>query len=183
MKTVKQIGVAGFAAAALLFALQRAAVGAGADPVVTAWIGTEFTITSSALEDHVPPQARITLVFDAREGVYRACTRPGPDQAAGWREDWARPCAVTFQLIKSQRYCTLEEVSAGDGETLSSCHRLRSRDVAMHPGATPGSVELHDTIIFPLQAATGSSSLGIAMLIDSPARMTHGGVIHGEAEY
>lgn len=179
MHKTRTILIAAAAGAAVLAAMSRSATSQEADSLVQGWLGSEFTVLSSALEDHVPARGKITFVFDAEEGVYRACTRRGAGQATSWKEDWAQACAVTFQLVKAQRFCTLAEVKAGDQETLAECHRLTSREVAMHASQVKGSVELHETIVFPLQASA-SGKRGIAMLIDSPARLTHNGVIHAE---
>lgn len=179
MQNARTILIAAAAGAAILAATTRTAIGQEADSLVQAWLGSEFTILSSSLEDHVPARGKITFVFDAEEGLYRACTRRGAGQATSWKEDWAQACAVTFRLVKAQRYCNLAEIKAGNQETLADCHRLTSSEVAMHASQVPGSVELHQTIVFPL-AASAAGKRGIAMLIDSPARLTHNGVIHGE---
>ena len=41
-------------------------------------------------------------------------------------------------VTRGQRYCTLEDVKAGNAEVLAACHRLRSQDVAMSPKAAKG---------------------------------------------
>jgi hypothetical protein len=56
---------------------------------------------------------------------------------------------------------------------LSTCHRLRSRDVAMHPAAQKGALELHDVIIFLVEAPNNKHAISI--LVDSPSRVTNGG--------
>ena len=43
----------------------------------------------------------------------------------------------------------------------------------MHPAAAKGSLELHDVIVFLVQGANGKHQISI--LVDSPARVTHGG--------
>lgn len=179
MSTSTPIAIASATLTGLLAAIGYTAAAADADQTVRQWLGSEFTVSSSTLEDHVPAHGKLTLVYDAEEDVYRACTRRGPQQGSDWQHDWTKPCGVAFTLVKSERFCTLDEVKAGNGETLAACHRFRSRDVAMHPGALAGSVELHDTLVFPLQVPTGAKK-GIAILVDTPARMTHGGIVHAE---
>jgi hypothetical protein len=67
------------------------------------------------------------------------------------------------------------DVKAGNAEVLASCHRLRSRDVAMRPAETKGSVELNDVVAFLIEDKDGSKSMTI--LVDSPSRMTDGGPV------
>ncbi len=78
---------------------------------------------------------------------------------------------MTF--TRGTRFCTLDDVKAGNAEVLSSCHRLRSRDVAMHPPRVKGTVELNDMIAFLVQGSDGTKMMSI--LVDSPARVTDGG--------
>ena len=68
--------------------------------------------------------------------------------AAPWRMDFATPCSVTLTFTRGTRYCTVEDVKAGNAEVLSSCHRLRSRDVAMRPveGQGRGRTQRHDRV-------------------------------------
>jgi hypothetical protein len=92
--------------------------------------------------------------------------------------DLAGGCNVALLFTQGTRYCTLEDVKAGDGEVLSQCHRLRSREVALKPAATKGMVELKDLLVFLLPGAKGKNS--IAILVDTPARVTGDGVIVGQ---
>lgn len=150
-----------------------------ADAVTTSWLGNEITIDSSEQEGHVPTGGKLTLIYDSTDDVYRACTRTSSQQKSAWQEDWRVPCGVALNLVKGTRYCSLSDVKTGDAEKLSSCHRLRSRDVAMHAAAVEGGLELHDVIVFLLKPERDGSKGGIAMLLDSPARVTHNGIIHG----
>ena len=56
---------------------------------------------------------------------------------------------------------------------LSSCHRLRTRDVAMRPAKAKGAVELNDMVVFLVQSENGKPVM--AILVDSPSRVTGGG--------
>jgi hypothetical protein len=69
-------------------------------------------------------------------------------------------------------------VKAGDGEVLSQCHRLRSREVALQQAPSSNLIELKDMIVFFIPGAT-RGKYAIAILVDSPARVTEGGVIFG----
>ena len=66
-------------------------------------------------------------------------------------------------------------VKAGDAEVLSSCHRLRSHDVAMRPSKVKGALELNDMIAFLVQGEGNKPIMSI--LVDSPARVTESGNI------
>ena len=65
-----------------------------------------------------------------------------------------------------------ERISA---EVLSSCHRLRSHDVAMRPSKVKGALELNDMIAFLVQGEGNKPIMSI--LVDSPARVTESGNI------
>jgi hypothetical protein len=78
---------------------------------------------------------------------------------------------MTF--TKGTRFCTMEDVKAGNAEILSSCHRLRSHDVAMRPSKVKGAIELNDMIAFLINGTDGHKYMSI--LIDSPARVTEEG--------
>jgi len=80
---------------------------------------------------------------------------------------------MTF--TRGTRFCTFEDVKAGNAEVLASCHRLRTRDVAMRPSKVKGAAELNDMIAFLVPQENGKQSMSI--LVDSPARMTDGGII------
>ena len=149
-----------------------------ADPAIANWIGKEITIQSSSFDDHIPVGGKLTFVFDGEDQVVRVCARSVSKQRMPWRMDFASPCSVTLNYTAGTRYCTVEDVKAGNAEVLSSCHRLRSHDVAMHPAATAkGALELHDMIVFLVNDVNGK--LGIAVLVDSPSRVTAGGVAMG----
>jgi hypothetical protein len=155
------------------------ALAAGPDPAFADWLGKEMTVTSSSQADHIPLGGKLTLVYDEEDDVVRACTRSVPAKRATWRMDLAVPCSVALNFVRGTRYCTDTDVKTGDAETLASCHRLRSHDVAMHAAAQAGAVELHDVIMF-LVAPAGGSKRSLTVLLDSPARVTHGGVTHIE---
>jgi hypothetical protein len=155
------------------------AIAGDPDSVTAGWLGAEMKILASEQDDHVPNGGKVTLVYDSSDDIYRACARQTTTQQNKWRGDWASPCAVTLQLTKGARYCTLADVKAGNAEVLASCHRLRSRDVVMHPTADARGDELHDVIVFLLEPVAPSTKGGIAILLDSPARVTHNGIIHG----
>jgi hypothetical protein len=157
-----------------------AATAADPNPAVAPWLGKEITITSSSLSDHVPAGAKLTLVYDAEDDVVRVCTRSIPTKRAVWRMDFAVPCLVALNVVPGERYCSADDVNTGDAEILATCHRLRSHDVALHPAATKGAVELHDVIVFLLQPVPGQGH-SIAILLDSPSRVTHAGHIIGDS--
>jgi hypothetical protein len=147
------------------------------DTAFAGWLGREITITSSPINDQVPVGGKLTFVYDSGDDVVRICTRTAPGQRGPWRMDLAGGCNVALLFTRGTRYCTLEDVKAGDGEVLSSCHRLRSREVALKPSTSRGTVELKDMIVFLLPGSSGKNS--IAILVDSPSRVTGDGVIVG----
>ena len=155
------------------------AVAGGIDSSFSAWLGREITISISSANDQIPVGGKLTFIYDADDDVVRVCTRSAPDQRGPWRMDLAGGCNVALRFTRGMRYCTLEDIKAGDGEVLSQCHRLRSREVALNPStAAAGGVELKDMIVFLLSAERGKNA--IAILIDSPSRVTHDGVIVGK---
>ncbi|HEX6638108.1 MAG TPA: hypothetical protein VF033_10670 [Steroidobacteraceae bacterium] len=141
------------------------------------WLGREITITNSPVNDQIPVGGKLTFIYDSGDDVVRICTRTAPGQRGPWRMDLAGGCNVSLLFTQGTRYCTIEDVKAGDGEVLSQCHRLRSREVALKPSAKNG-VELKDLLVFLLQKEQGGKH-NIAILIDTPARVTDGGVIIG----
>ena len=118
-------------------------------------LGREITIGSSSFNDQIPVGGKLTFIYDAGDDVVRICTRTAPTQRSPWRMDLAAGCNVALTFTRGTRYCTLEDVKAGDGEVLSSCHRLRSREVALKPSKPRGAVELKDMIVFLLSAERG----------------------------
>lgn len=164
-------------ALALSLTLSTLAMAGDVNQPYSGWLGREITITSSPVNDQVPVGGKLTFIYDSGDDVVRICTRTAPDQRGPWRMDLAGGCNVPLLFTKGARYCTLEDVKAGDGEVLSQCHRLRSREVALKPGARHG-VELKDLLVFLLQKDS-SGEHKIAILIDTPARVTDGGVIVG----
>jgi len=164
----------GFAAVAAALLLGAVATYAGdPDPALSPWLGKEITITNSNFNDHVPTGGKLTFVLDAADNVVRICTRNVQSQSGTWRMDMAPGCGIALNFTRGTRYCTEEDVRAGNAEVLSTCHRLRSHEVAMHPALAKGSLELHDMIVFLEQGAGGKHQVSI--LVDSPSRVTHGG--------
>jgi hypothetical protein len=147
------------------------------DTALAGWIGREIVINSSTIGDDFPVGGRLTFIYDSSDQVVRVCTRQSPTQRKPWRSDLAVPCGVTLTFTRGLRYCTVEEVKAGDGEVLSACHRMRSKEIALQPETAQG-VELHDLIVFLVQGQSGKHS--IAILVDSPSRVTAGGVVIGD---
>jgi hypothetical protein len=145
------------------------------DNALAGWLGKEYTVESSTLNDHMPTGGKLTFVFDSEDNVVRICTRNTARQQSPWRMDFANPCGVTLVFTRGTRYCTLDDVKTGDAEVLSSCHRLRSHDIAMRPSKVKGAVELNDMIAF-LVKGEGEKPI-MSILIDSPARVTDVGAI------
>jgi hypothetical protein len=171
---VRKSGGARVAAALFLLGATVAMAGdATPDESLAGWLGREYTVETSTLNDHIPIGGKLTFVFDSDENVVRVCTRTVQGQRGPWRMDFAVPCSVTLTFTRGTRYCTLEDVKAGNAEVLSSCHRLRSRDIAMRPARVKGAVELNDMIAFLVQGESGKHVMSI--LVDSPARVTEGG--------
>ena len=172
----KGLGMRGLIAALLFvgatFALAQEA---GPDPALESWLGKEYVVDSSTINDHIPVGGKLTFIFDGSDNVVRICTRTVSTQRGQWRMDFATPCGVTMTFTRGQRYCTLEDVKSGNAEVLSSCHRLRSRDVAMRPAAVKGTIELSDMIAFLVEGADGKKYMSI--LVDSPSRVTGEGTI------
>lgn len=171
----KKFAVSLTAATVVLAASSAFAQEAASDPALDGWLGKEYTVTSSTLNDHMPTGGKLTFVFDGSDNVVRICTRTVTGQRSAWKMDFSVPCGVTMTFTRGFRYCTVDDVKAGNAEVLSGCHRLRSRDVAMRPARERGTVELNDMIAFPVDL--GSGKKGLAILVDSPARVTEGGVI------
>jgi hypothetical protein len=151
---------------------------ATADPSLAGWLGREFTIETSTLNDHIPVGGKMTFIFDSDDNVVRVCTRTASGQRGPWRMDFAVPCSVTLTFTRGMRYCTIQDVKAGNAEVLSSCHRMRSRDIAMRPAKMKGAVELNDMIAFLVEGENGKHVISI--LVDSPARVTESGTVIGK---
>jgi hypothetical protein len=150
----------------------------GLDSSLAGWLGREMTIESSSFNDHIPVGGKLTFVYDSSDDIVRVCTRSVATQRGPWRMDLAPGCNVTLTFTRGERYCTIEDVKAGNGEVLSGCHRLRSRDVALKPSTTRGAIELQDMLVFLVQAEQGKHA--IAILVDSPSRVTASGVVIGK---
>jgi hypothetical protein len=175
----RRFGMRGLAAALLFMGATAASAqeAVAVDPVMSDWLGKEFTIDASTLNDHMPVGGKLTFIFDSDDNVVRVCTRTASTQRNAWKMDFATPCGVTMTFTRGTRFCSEEDVKTGNAEVLSSCHRLRSRDVAMRPAKVKGTVELNDMIAFLVKGADGHKYLSI--LIDSPARVTEEGTVHG----
>jgi hypothetical protein len=169
-------GMRGLAAALLLMGATFAGADeAERDSVLDGWLGGEFTVQSSTLNDHMPVGGKLTFIFDSADNVVRICTRSVAAQRGPWRMDFANPCGVTMTFTRGTRFCTFEDVKAGNAEVLSACHRLRSRDVAMRPAKVKGTIELNDMIAFLVQGTDGKKYMSI--LVDSPSRVTDEGTV------
>jgi hypothetical protein len=166
MKRAFSIGRRGKALAVTTGFVLCAAVGAaeGIDSALAAWLGREITIDAGANSEQIPAGGKMTLVHDGDDGVVRVCTRNAPEQKQAWGKDLASGCKVTLQFTRGERYCTVEDVKAGDGEVLSSCHRLRSQNVG-------------DMIVFLLAPDQGTNA--VAILVDSPSRVTNDPIVIG----
>jgi hypothetical protein len=161
------------AAGLLAFATLAFAQAAGPDSALAGWIGREITIETSTIDDHIPVGGKLTFIYDSDDNIVRVCTRNSSTQRYPWQMDLAQPCGVTLTFTRGERYCSLEDVKAGNAEVLSACHRLRSRDVAMRPARGKTPVELNDMIVFLIQGDAGKHVISI--LVDSPSRVTSGG--------
>lgn len=161
--------------AALLLGASLASAADSVDNELSGWLGREITVKSSTIADDFPIGGKLTFVFDDAEKVVRVCTRQSTAEKP-WRSELAEPCGVTLTFTRGTRYCTVEEVKAGDAETLATCHRMRSREIALQPAAAK-SAELHDLLVFLVKSEVGKPV--IAILVDSPSRVTGGGVVVG----
>jgi hypothetical protein len=171
----RKFGISTMAAALLLGASLAAAQEPAPNSVLAEWLGKEFTVQSSTLKDPVPIGGKLTFVYDTEANVVHVCTRNTDKQSEPWRMDFATPCGVTMTFTAGTRYCTADDVKTGNAEVLASCHRLRTRDVAMRPSKAKGAVELVDMVAFLLQGTDGKQSMTI--LVDSPARLTDDGSV------
>jgi hypothetical protein len=164
-------------AAALLFTAAPFASAQEAEPdaALDGWLGKEFTVESTTVADSMPIGGKLTFIFDGADKAVRICTRSVGAQRGTWRADFAVPCNVTMTFTRGTRFCTLDDVKTGNAEVLSSCHRLRSRDVAMRPPKVKGTVELNDMIAFLIKGTDGHKYMSI--LVDSPSRVTDDGAI------
>lgn len=158
----------GFGAALAVAQEQRAP-----DDALSGWLGREFTVQTSPLNDHMPTGGKLTFVFDSDENVVRVCTRSTDKQIHPWSMDFAAPCGVTMTFTKGTRYCSIDDVKTGNAEVLASCHRLRSHDIAMHAAKVKGTVELNDMVAFLIKGE--NEKPGMSIVVDSPARLTDGG--------
>lgn len=167
----KQLGAVLLWAASLL-AGAAWAEGKAPDEALSAWLGQELTVATSR-NVHMPTGGKLTFAYDSKSDAIHLCTRTVEGQEGSWKLDLSKPCGVSMTFARGTRYCTAEDVKAGNAEVLATCHRLRSNDVAMRPSETKGAVELNDVAAFLIKDADGTKSMMI--LIDSPARMTDPG--------
>jgi hypothetical protein len=158
------------AAGLLAFATLAFAQTAGPDAALAGWIGREITIETSTIGDHIPVGGKLTFIYDPDDNIVRVCTRNTTLQRTPWQMDFAQPCAVTLVFTRGERYCSLEDVKAGNAEVLSACHRLRSRDVAMSAAKGRSAVELSDLLVFLVPGESGKHVISI--LVDTPSRVT-----------
>ena len=175
---LSKMGKAAFLAAALLLGSATAAA-ADPDPAIASLLGKEITIESASGNNLMPVGGKLSFTFDPEANLVRICTRDSATQKSPWLMDLAPGCNVALTLTRGDRFCTIEDVKAGNAEVLATCHRLRSKDVALRPAKakTKGAVELHNMIVFPVVAGPGKPS--VAILVDSPSRLTEGGVVVG----
>jgi hypothetical protein len=164
-------------AAAMLLGT-TAAVAAEPDASIAGLLGKEITIESASSNNLMPIGGKLTFTYDAESNNVRICTRQVATQKGPWSMDLAPGCNVVLTLTRGDRFCTIEDVKVGNAEVLASCHRLRSKDVALRPAAAKGAVELHDVIVFPVVGGPAGKQ-SVAILVDSPSRMTEGGVVIG----
>ncbi|MEO8019032.1 MAG: hypothetical protein ABI769_14560 [Pseudomonadota bacterium] len=167
---------AAFAAAMLLGA--TAAMAAEPDASIAGLVGKEITIESASSNNLMPVGGKLTFTYDADANNVRVCTRQVASQKGQWHMDMAPGCNLVLTLTRAERFCTVEDVKAGNAEVLASCHRLRGKDVALQPATGKGAVELHDVIVFPV-AGGPSGKQSVAILVDSPSRLTGGGIVIG----
>src|SRR5688500_3296826 len=145
------------------------------DENLSGWLGEEFTVEAPSRNEFMPNGGKLTFTYDAAKDAVHVCTRPVAEQQGTWKMDLSKPCGVAMTFAAGTKYCTEADVKAGNAEVLASCHRLRSRDVSLRPAQAKGTVELNDMVAFLLKDADGQRSM--AILVDSPARMTDGNVI------
>jgi hypothetical protein len=167
-----------WALAAGLLLGTAASVAGEVDNALSGWLGREITIETSSFADRIPVGGKLTFVYDSGDDIVRVCTRNAPGQRRPWKMDLSAGCNVAMNFTRGERYCSLADVKAGNGEVLSTCHRLRSRDVALKPSAVRGGVELQDVIVFLVPAAGNKHA--IAILVDSPSRVTDEGSATGK---
>jgi len=170
--TVRRVNKRGYAALALLLGSTIALAGDGVDNALVGWLDKEMEITNSSLKDLIPLGGKFTLVYDTSKDVVHLCTKQDAEQQKLWHSDLAAPCGVALTFTRGEHYCTDAEVKTGNSEILASCHRLRSREVALSPPSEKG-VERSDLLIFLVKSDNGKND--VTILVDSPSRVTAGG--------
>jgi hypothetical protein len=171
----KQLWGSMLVAVSLLAATSASAEEKEPDKNLSAWLGEEFTVEAQSRNEFMPNGGKLTFTYDAAKDAVHVCTRPVAEQEGTWKMDLSKPCGVTMTFSAGAKYCTEADVKAGNAEVLASCHRLRARDVSLRPAQAKGAVELNDMVAFLLKDADGQKSM--AILVDSPARMTDGPII------
>jgi hypothetical protein len=146
-----------------------AASAAEPDPAVASLLGKEITIESASGNNLMPVGGKLSFTFDPEANVVRICTRESAAQKTPWVMDLAPGCNLVLKLTRGDHFCTIEDVKAGNAEVLASCHRLRSKDVALRAAKAKGAVELHDVIVFPVVAGPGKPSVAILVEVLSHA--------------
>ena len=96
----RTFGISLLASTLLLSAAVATAQEAAPDPAMSSWLGMEFTVTSSTLNDHMPTGGKLTFIFDGSDNVVRICTRRVPGQRAAWQMDFTSPCGVTLTFTR-----------------------------------------------------------------------------------
>src|SRR5262245_42324488 len=92
----RKLGIS-LAAATLMFAACTAlAQEAVADSALNGWLGKEYTVQSSTLNDHMPTGGKLTFIYDGSDDVVRICTRTVSNQRGPWKMDFSIPCGVTM---------------------------------------------------------------------------------------
>src|SRR5690349_21373226 len=87
---------------------------AGVDSALSGWLGREITIETSSFSDRIPVGGKLTFIYDNDDDVVRVCTRNATGQRMSWRMDFAAGCNVTLTFTKGTRYCSYEDIKAGE---------------------------------------------------------------------
>src|SRR4051812_46297353 len=97
------------AGVAMLGAALAWAQAVGPDDVLAGWLGREFTVQTSTLNDHMPVGGKLTFIYDGTDNVVRVCTRTVVGQRSSWHADFTVPCGVTMTFTRGTRFCTEED--------------------------------------------------------------------------
>jgi hypothetical protein len=169
---VQRLDKRGVAVLALLLGSSFAVAGDGVDNALSGWLDKEMEITNTTIKDEIPVGGKFTLVYDSSKDEVQLCTKQDAEQQKLWHSDLAKPCGVTLTFTRGTHYCSDADVKTGNSEILASCHRLRSREVAMSKPSDNG-VERSDMIVFLVESNNGKKD--VTILVDSPSRVTAGG--------